>query len=256
MSRLTQLKIPFVVGVVVEADAASTRDSLDLAAREGADCAELNLPALSALEVGWFQGKLPVYTTCRRAAFMKVYGEDFSRMPAQSDEARMEIQKEALSLGSAGLDIEADTFDPQPDEWSECPKAVARQQALAESAHQANAAVIFSWHPPRKLTFEEAAGAMESMAGRGADFVKIVERVESEAEAMDSLAISMRLRTLARVPFVFLALGSPAAQFRLLACSFGSAYLLARPSRGRNTIQVQPLIRRARAMLELTHPDR
>ena len=86
---------------------------------------------------------------------------------------------------------------------------------------------------------------------RGADFVKIVERVRTRAEALDSLAISLVLREKLGRPFVFLALGAEAVRFRPFMTAFGASYLLARPPVGANRLPAQPLAS-ARATVDLT----
>jgi hypothetical protein len=182
---------------------------------------------------------------------MAVYGARFSRLPTLTDEERMERQIALLGRGSAGLDFEADTFAPSRDEWTDERWAIRRQRAVAAKAHAANAAVIGSWHPPRKVTLPEALRCARALRDRGADFVKIVERVRSRAEALDSLAISLALREKFGGPFVFLALGAEAERFRPYMTAFGASYLLARPPVGANRLAAQPIVARARALVDL-----
>jgi len=249
---MKKIEIPFVVGVVVEKSLMEARNSIKLSYREGADAVELNLPNIDKVNDGLFNAvPIPVYTSCRRAGFMAVYGERFAGMSPLSDVARMEKQLEAFAAGSAGLDIEADTFDPNFDQWSEKIQTVERQREIADTVHDKAGTVIFSWHPPRKVTLSEACEKMQALEGRGADFVKVVERVADKDEAIETLRISLHLRERFNTPFIFLALGAAAVPFRPLMCSFGAAYLLARPSRGGNQIAEQPLISTAKSMIDL-----
>ena len=255
MVTLTHLRRPFVVGVVVERDSVAAAHAAGAAFQTGADAVELNLASLrdpKGLNRAFFtQWNRPVYTSCRRAPFMAVYGSKFSRLPARSDEERIEQQIALLAHGSAGLDFEADTFAPNRDEWTNDRAAIRQQRAVAAAAHRNGAAVIASWHPPRKLTLSEALRAMRALRDRGADFVKIVERVHTRAEALDSLAISLTLREKLDTPFVFLALGAEAERFRPYMTAFGASYLLARPPVGANRLRAQPLVARARALIDL-----
>ena len=248
---MRRLKPPFVVAVVVEKSAFEAQRSLRAAFREGADAAELNLAPLTSMPRRLFSSARPIYTSCRRAAFMGIYGAAFAKLPVLNDEARMERQLAALELGSAGLDIEADTFAQSADEWSQVRRAVVRQQRLSELTRRQGCTTIFSWHPPRKLTLPEARRRARLLRDRGADFVKIVEVVRSREEALDSLRISLTLREELNFPFVFLALGREAVRFRPLMTRLGSAYLLARPSRGANRLPAQPTIATARAVLAI-----
>jgi hypothetical protein len=256
MVRLAQLPRPFVVGVVVERDPIAAARVTGAAFRTGADAVELNLASLRAdalvdarLFARW---RKPVYTSCRRAPFMSVYGAKFERLPVLSDEERMTRQLALLDCGSAGLDFEADTFAPNPDEWTDDRAAVRRQRVIAAAAHARGAAVIGSWHPPRKIALAEALRCARALRARGADFVKIVERVHTRAEALDSLSISLALQEKLDAPFVFLGLGVESTRFRPFMTAFGASYLLARPPVGENRLSAQPLVARARALVDLS----
>ncbi|MDB6170262.1 MAG: type 3-dehydroquinate dehydratase [Verrucomicrobia bacterium] len=255
MVSLTQLKRPFVVGVVAERDAGAARRAASAAFREGADAVELNLASLDDDDLPGraFFARLPgpVYTSCRRARFMTVYGAKFRQLSARADARRMELQLSALVAGAAGLDLEADTFAACADEWTRERGALRRQAEVVAAAQRARKTVIYSWHPPRKLAWREASRAVAALRDRGADFVKVVERVRSVSEALDSVRLSLRLRAAHDFPFVFLPLGPGAETVRPFMTAFGAAYLLARPASGSNRLPAQPLVARARALLDL-----
>jgi hypothetical protein len=256
MVRLVDLPRPFVVGVVVERTPAAARRASLAAFREGAGAVELNLAALpepGRLARSFFAGLPgPVYTSCRRAAFLRVYGARFARVPRRPEDARMELQLAALAAGSAGLDLEADTFAPAPGEWTQQRSALRHQAEVVAAALRAGKAVIYSWHPGRKLDWTEAFRALRALRARGADFVKVVERVRNVDEALDSVRLSLRLRERVDFPFVFLPLGPGAEKVRPFMTAFGAAYLLARPPFGSNRLPAQPPVARARALLALT----
>jgi len=255
MVSLLALTHPFVVGVVVERNVKAASRAASAAFRAGAHSIELNLASISnqtSINGKFFNHlRLPTYTTYRRAPFMAVYGPKFTHLPACADDERMARQITLLDYGSVGIDIEADTFAPNRDEWTDDRSAIRRQRTLASTAHQRGAAVIWSWHPPRKLTLKEALSAARSLQDRGADFVKIVERVRTRTDALNSIAISLALRDKLDQPYVFLALGKEADNFRPFMTAFGAAYLLARPPVGANQLTAQPLVARARALVDL-----
>lgn len=256
MVRLVDVPRPFVVGVVVERHTAAARRALAAAFRDGAGAAELNIASLARgalLTRGFFHGlRGPVYTSCRRAPFMHVYGAKFARVPVRGEETRMEVQLAALAAGSAGLDLEADTFAPASDEWTRDRRALSRQADVVAAAHRARKTVIYSWHPGRKLNWAEAIRAVTALRARGADFVKVVERVRNLDEALDSVRLSLRLRERCDFPFVFLPLGPGAERVRPYMTAFGAAYLLARPPIGSNRLPAQPPVAQARALVDLT----
>lgn len=255
MVRLADVPRPFVVGVVVERTTAAARRAARAAFRTGAGAVELNLASLgedARLPRGFFSGLHgPVYTSCRRAPFMRVYGAKFARVPVRAEATRMELQLAALAAGSAGLDLEADTYAPSPDEWTRDRRALRRQAGVVAAAHRARKAVIYSWHPGRKLGWAEALRAVTTLRARGADFVKVVERVRSVDEALDSVRLSLRLRDRCDFPFVFLPLGPGAERVRPYMAAFGAAYLLARPPVGSNRLPAQPPVALARALVNL-----
>jgi 3-dehydroquinate dehydratase len=182
---------------------------------------------------------------------MRVYGAEFARVPVRQDEVRMDLQLAALAAGSAGLDLEADTFAPAPDEWTRNGRALRRQADVVAAAHRKGRAVIYSWHPGRKLGWGEALRTVNTLRARGADFVKVVERVRNLDEALDSVRLSLRLRERCDFPFVFLPLGPGAERVRPYMTAFGAAYLLARPPIGSNRLPAQPPVARARALVDL-----
>ena len=255
MVSLISLMRPFVVGVVVEQNVKSASRVTNASFRAGADSVELNLAPLrnkaSINKTFFSRHRHPIYTAFRRSHFMAVYGPKFVSLPTYTDEERMAGQISMLSMGSAGIDIEADTFAPNHDEWSDDRSAIRQQRAVANTAHQLGAAVIWSWHPPRKLTLNEALRAAKLLRDRGADFVKIVERVSTRTDALNSVAISLALRDKLQHPYVFLALGKEAGPFRPFMTAFGAAYLLARPPVGENQLPAHPAIAQARAIVTL-----
>ena len=256
MVKLVQLRRPFVVGVVVERTARSAERAAAAAFAEGADAVELNVAPLrdeTGLD-GSFFARLgrPVYTSFRRAGFMGLYGSRFARLPFVPEDERMAGQLALVADGADGIDLEADTFAPCPDEWTRDVRALRRQGEVIDAVHHRRAAAICSWHPPRKLAFAEALRAVRTLRDRGADFVKIVERVRSRAEALDSVSISLRLADRLDFPFVFLSLGPSAARFRPFMAAFGAAYVLARPSVGSNRLATQPTVASARIFADLT----
>ncbi|MBS0664397.1 MAG: type I 3-dehydroquinate dehydratase [Verrucomicrobia bacterium] len=253
--KLSNLPRPFVVGVVVERGEAASRRAAAAAFRDGAAAVELNLASLpdDAQPGRVFFARLPgpVYTSCRRAPFLRVYGPRFGRVPWRGDAERMALQLAALTAGSAGLDLEADTFAAAPDEWTQDRSALRRQAEVVRACRRAGRTVIYSWHPPRKLRWAEARRAVDALRDRGADIVKVVERVRGIAEALDSVHLSLRLAERCDFPFIFLPLGPGAERVRPFMTAFGASYLLARPPVGSNRLPAQPPVRRAVELLRL-----
>lgn len=116
MKALSSLARPFLVAVICETEVEAIAAMLDRAAREGADAAELNLAQIEESAVPELrpivaQSPIPVYTACRHAGFMRVYGIE-TPLRALTDRRRMERQIELLGA-SCGIDMELDTFAPE-----------------------------------------------------------------------------------------------------------------------------------------------
>src|SRR5262249_56306024 len=115
---------------------------------------------VAALRMVFEHATRPVFTVFRRYTFE---GSEF--VYAEADEAqRMQLQLDLLDVGSAGFDMELDTFDPQPrlrtdsdagkrrmfdratppGEVSTDPRAVERQIQLIEDAHRRGGEVLAS----------------------------------------------------------------------------------------------------------------
>ncbi len=116
---LTTLPRPFLVNVVTDRTPDAAVATMRSARFEGAHAHELNLPALPDADPDTMRAVIaapgqPVYTSCRRARFMTVYGLPLESVPQWGDEERMERQIAALGLGAVAIDMELDTFDPRP----------------------------------------------------------------------------------------------------------------------------------------------
>lgn len=251
MAALLALDRPFVVGVVTDRSVAAAELSVASASRDGADAVELNLPAigtLSADELGVLAGLGPVvYTSCRRAAFMAVYGLDPSMCPRRSEQQRMEDQIALLGLGSRAIDMELDTFDPspapvlgsqgavamagahgEPFEMSRDNSAVAKQQEVVARTKALGGEVIASCHTGRRQTADQLVAIVETAAARGADLVKVVTSSLDAGDVDQIYEAHARLRS--GVPFALIGTGPAGDVTRRPGPRSSSSWYLGRPS--------------------------
>lgn len=264
--RLSELPRPYIVAVSTDRDLESAAATIAMAARQGAHAVELNLPALrdasnDDLRSLIADAPILVYTSCRRAPFMKVYGIDPDTLPFWNDAERMERQLDAVAAGSCAIDMELDTFDPHPApalgtpeaarfaqktgpaaELTLDPRAVARQRAIVDRAHQAGAEVILSCHTGRPQTGTELAAIAGYAVERGGDLIKIVTPCRDREDLRNVLRTTSWLADSMPIPFVLVGAGPEGVPSRLKGPRFGSAWYITQTERKPGGFPDQPLI--------------
>jgi hypothetical protein len=246
-----------------------------LGALDGAHTFEINLPALAQepernLAKTFTAGPEPVYTTCRRRSFMKVYGIDEASLPDWTDDERMARQVAAIALGSSAIDIELDTFDPMPAppigtteaelfaqtfgppaELTNSAAAVARQKEVAAHAKEMGVEVLFSCHTGRPQTVESLIEIAETAVSRGADMVKIVTPCRDRTDLFAVLEGTSRLATLLPVPFTLIGAGEAGQLSRVVGANFGSSWLIGQQTMTPCGFHPQPLVSQLRETVRL-----
>ena len=246
-----------------------------LAEIDGANAYEVNLPALGDysdddLKVIFGAAKHPVYTTCRRADFMAVYGIDPATLPHWDEESRMERQLAALTLGSVGIDMEMDTFDPHPApaigspafvsfaasigspaELTHDTSAIAKQQEIIERVHAAGGEVILSCHTGRPQSTTGLIEIAEIAAGRGANRVKVVSPCLNLEDLFALLAAISHLKAHLEIPVMLLGAGDYGALSRLIGANLGSGWMLAQQDYVPGGFHGQPLVSVSREIRRL-----
>ncbi len=270
--RLRDLPRPFIVCVIHDDETDAAVQTIRAAERDGADAFELNLPRLGYpspehLAPIFAATNRPVFTSCRRAPFTDVYGPCAYRPREMPDEQRMNLQLDALAYGSAGIDMELDTFDahpaPPPDgpeilaragqvdapaEITENPDAVARQRAMIDRVHTRDREVVMSCHAAQVLSSAEAMRIGRMMADRGADLTKIVGVSRGIDDVPDLLRANLSLAAVMSVPYTLMSVGREARLGRFLAPLLGSAWAFGQARR--SAFDPMPLVRDLRAFFD------
>lgn len=275
MPRLTALPRPFIVCVVTDRTIEAAVATMRLAQLDGAHAYEINLPALAGDDEMRLSEAIaavdgPVYVSCRRREFMRVYGMRGDSVPNWSDEVRMRRQLEAATLGASAIDIELDSFDPQPApplgtpaadafgategppaELTVDPGAVVRQRATAADAKRAGAEVIFSCHTGRPQAIDSLREIAGHAVERGADLIKIVTPCQTRAHLYDLLEATARLHAELPVPFTLVGAGPAGQLSRVIGANFGSAWLLGQQTLTPGGFHPQPLVSQLRETIRL-----
>jgi hypothetical protein len=272
--RLTELPRPFLCCVLIDD---RTPDevirTIRIAEAEGAHAFELDLQILPP-ESRSPQALAPVFAATSRPVFTAYRRFDPSAPAphrlAPDDDERIATQVELVRYGSAGLDLELDTFDPQPGPWfasdeglrySNDPgspprevttdvEAVRRQRAVVDEVHELGGEVIFSTHALTRLAVEEARRIGRLAQERGGDIVKIVRLCTSYEDIVETLAATVALRSELAIPFVMMGMGEYGKLTRPIAPLLGSLLVFCRQTYSPGSFLDQPLIRSARAVLE------
>jgi len=274
--RLCDLPRPFVVCVIYDDGISAAVRTIGAAERDGADAFELNLPRLGyppAARLAPLFGatQKPIFTSCRRAPFTDVYGPCAHQSREMPEEDRMALQLDALAVGSAGIDMELDTFDPHPAplpdgedivdyarrpgppaEITEDAGAVARQQAVIDRVHASRREVVMSCHAARVLPVDDAIRVGRMMAARGADLAKVVGVSRGIDDVPDLLRANLALAAVLPIPFTLMCVGREARIGRFLAPLCGSAWAFGQARHG--AFELMPLVRELRAAFDTIRP--
>lgn len=272
---LSQLPRPFIVCVITDRTTAAAVTTMRLGALDGAHTFEINLPALALepernLAKTFAASPEPVYTTCRRRSFMKVYGIDEASLPDWTDDERMARQVAAIALGSSAIGIELDTFDPMPApplgtteaerfaqtfgspaELTNSAAAVARQKEGVAHAKEMGVKVLFSCQTGRPQTVESLINIAETAVSRGADLVKIVTPCRSWSDLFAVFEGTSRLASLLPVPFTLIGAGEAGQLSRSIGANFGSSWLIGQQTLTPGGFHSQPLASRLRETVHL-----
>jgi hypothetical protein len=264
--RLTALPRPFIVAVATDQTLDRALDTIRQAANDGAHAIELNLPPLFDATAGDLErligaSPLPVYTSCRRAPFMQVYGFSTDTLPQWDDDERMERQIEAAEAGACAIDMELDTFDPHPAppfgtpeaeafaasagdaaEITDDPEAIEKQREIVARAHETGAEVICSCHTGRPQALEHLLGIAGRAVERRGDLLKIVTPCRDRGDLLTVLRASHEMAERLPIPFILVGAGRAGLMSRTIGVDFGSSWYLAQVERTPDGFQDQPLV--------------
>jgi hypothetical protein len=251
-----------------------------MAEAAGAHAFELNLHTM-APEVRTQDALAPVFEASACPIFTAYRRFDFSRREpkvlAPTDDLRIGLQLSLIPAGSAGFDMELDSFDPSidsggtpkepwfnsddglryshnpnspPREVSNDPVADRRQREVVEEARSLGGEVILSTHALTRLSGDAALSIGQLAKDRGADIVKIVRLCTTVEDSLETLQTNVLLARELPIPFVMMAMGEYGKITRPLAAIFGSLLVYCRESYSPDSFMEQPLIANARAVLE------
>ncbi len=266
MSFSQHKKSPFIVGVVRNATVGEDIATILNSEVDGADAIDVHLHFLRESERS-DENLTRLFKSTDLPILALYYREQtaYNNPPAPESERLAKLVR-AVELGAAGVDIQADTFDPdsksslkgsifeakQPCELSLRPDVIERQKALIDEIHAKGGEVLMSAHVWVKLSREEGVALAKEIESRGADVVKIVSTCGDDdyEHAVEMLATIEELKRVMKKPFVYLGTGKAGRITRIVGATLGNCLVFANQRYESYTTQTQPLISSARTVLK------
>ena len=183
------------------------------------------------------QGK-PIYVTRYR--------------PDKTSDAEDErLGEEILKLADWGAtlcDVMGDLYCKHPDELTDDPVAVAKQEELIRKLHEKGAEVLISSHFYRFVPAERVLEVGLEQQRRGADVVKIITKADSDEKLLECIRAIMLLKANLKVPFLFLTGGTHGAFIRRVGTNLGNCMYLCVYEHDEYSTKSQPLLRKVKAI--------
>lgn len=169
------------------------------------------------------------------------------------EDARQELLLEAAAAGASIIDVMGDLYDPSPFELTRNPAAIAKQKRLIGRIHDLGADVVISSHMDCPRTTAEVLEHLCESESRGADVVKIVTSVNTEAELAEAFLTTMTLKRELKTPFIHLCNGAFSRPHRFLGPALGVSILFAVPNYEPRYGMGQPTVKAMRTVLDNLH---
>ena len=176
------------------------------------------------------------------------------RFLGADDEARQKFLLMGAEAGAEVIDVMGDLYDPSPLELTHDPAAIAKQKVLIERIHAAGAKVIMSSHMTTvERSAEEVLAHLREQSSRGADILKIVVGMDTEAAMLEGVRTLLLLHKELEKPFVFLGAGRYNRFIRYIGPTLGAAIEFAVHDYLPAMTYRQPTIRSFKGVLENFH---
>ncbi len=169
------------------------------------------------------------------------------------DDARQEILLAAADAGASIIDVMGDLYDPSPMELTRNAAAIDKQKRLIDRIHAKGADVVISSHMQCARTAEQVLEHLLEVKSRGADVVKIVTTVNSDAELTEAFRTTMLLKRELPGQFIHLCNGAFSRPHRFLGPALGVSIFFAVTRYESRYGMTQPTIRAMRAVLDNLH---
>ena len=169
----------------------------------------------------------------------------------RDDAARQEHLLLAAEAGAEVIDVMGDLYSPDPMELTFESQAVEKQIALIQAIHERGAKVLMSSHMSNlERSAEEVLEHLLEQSRRGADILKIVVGVNTEAALTEAIRTMLLLHNKLEKPFIFLANGKFSRFIRYVGPKLGVAIEFAVHDYTPDRSYSQPTIRSMKKVME------
>ena len=160
---------------------------------------------------------------------------------SESDDGLAAGMLELARCGATLVDVMGDLFCRHPEELTEDPEAIEKQQKLIEAIHAEGAEVLMSSHILKFTSAERVLEVALEQKRRGADIIKIVTGAESMEQQIENLRINYLLQKELGAPFLFLS-GGECSLHRRLGIKLGCCMALCVYEHDHLSTPMQPLL--------------
>lgn len=167
-----------------------------------------------------------------------------------TDEERAQVLFQAIHCGAAAVDITADTFCPSPLEFTEQPEAVEKQKEFIAKVHEMGGECVMSSHIYEPRSCRQVMAQMKVVEKRGADFIKIVTKIDTEEEFLEAQRTTMQLRRELEKPFIHLTIGKFGRMHRYISPVLGNSLTFCVWHYTGNYVTEQPPLQNMTAILK------
>ncbi len=268
MSFSHREKSPFIVGVLRGETVAHDIATMLNSEVDGADAFDVHLHWLRESE-RTDDALRRLFAATRLPTLALYYREETPHnSPSAPEDARLAALLRAVDCGAAGVDIQADTFDPDsksslvgsslpfarknPCEVSLRPEVIERQHEFIDQVHAKGGEVLMSAHVWVELSCEEGVALALELEKRGADVIKIVSTCgdDDHEHAIEMLRTIVELKNVMKKPFVYLGTGKAGRITRIVGATLGNCLVFANQRYEANSTLTQPLISSAVSVLK------
>ena len=236
-------KGPTVVGMIKASSVANIIKEAEELVSEGAEALGLQMECLPDECITDEALKEIIDSLGERPLYITNYRRQNVRTPVPSEDELKDRLLSALSLGAALIDVRADMYCPETDEFTYEPEAVRKQMELIDTVHARGGEVLMSAHIFHSVPEDEIMKMAKEMHRRGADIAKIVSFAENEEELSLAFRITERLKRELPIPALFLINGPLCREHRYEAPKIERSLFLAVANRRANP--TQPTVKEA-----------
>lgn len=167
-----------------------------------------------------------------------------------ADEILASEMIEIAKCGATLCDVQADLFEPHPEQVCMGNDAILKQMRHIENLKNAGAEVLMSSHLTKFWPEEEILRIANEHIKRGADVVKIVSKSDSEEELYENIRINGVLKRELNKPFLFLSGGTYSYLHRRIGFALGSCMCLCSCKDDEFAVKMQPELSKMKAIIE------